>query len=183
MKKKICVCALAAFVLGLMPFQVAPLMSPLCAFADSFNMKAGAWELTYNSTTSGNPFPPEMLEKMPPERRAKVEEAMKARSGQPKTRVHKGCITQKDLDQNKFIKGEGEGETDCTVKVLTKSATKLVMERSCPAHEANYKISIDAKTPETVVGTIDGSIRSGQMHTDLKGQWLGESCDETKDRH
>jgi len=183
MKKKMCVFALAAFVLGLMPFQVAPLMSPLCAFADSFNMKTGAWELTYTSTSSGTPFPPEMLEKMPPERRAKLEEAMKARSGQPKTRIHKGCITQTDLDQNKFLKAEGEKETDCAVKVLTKSTTKLVMERSCPAHGANFKISVDVKTPETVVGTIDGSVGSGQMHTAVKGQWLGESCDEIKDRH
>jgi hypothetical protein len=90
MKKKMCLFTLAAFVLGFVPFQVAPLVSPLCVFADSFNMKTGAWELTYTSTSSGNPFPPEMLEKMPPERREKLEEAMKARSGKPKTRVHKG---------------------------------------------------------------------------------------------
>ena len=182
MKSKIGVFVLAAFALGLVPLQGPQLISPPCVFADSFNVKTGAWELTFTSKTSGIMLPPEMLERMPPERRAKLEEAMKARSGQPKTRVKKGCITQKDLDQNNFIKAEGEGETACAVKVLSKSPTKLVMERICPAAESNYKISIDVKTPENVEGTIDGSAGEGKMHTDLKGRWLGTSCEGIKDQ-
>jgi hypothetical protein len=182
MKKNICIVALAAFVLGVVPFQILPLISPPCVYADSFKMKTGTWELTYTSTTSGALIPPEMLETMPPERRAKVEEVMKARPGKPKTRVQKNCITQKDLDQNNFMKGEGEEETECPVKVLSKSATKLVMERTCPAQGANFKISMDVTTPETVVGTIDGSLGAGKMHADVKGQWLSGSCDEIKDR-
>lgn len=182
MKSKIGLFVLAAFALGLMPFQGTLLISPPCVFADSFNMKPGAWELTFTSKASGIMLPQEMLEKMPPDRRAKLEEAMKARSGQPKTRVKKGCITQKDLDQHNFIKAEGEGETACATKVLSKSSTKLVMERTCPAAEAHYKISIDVKTPEHVEATIDGSTGQGKMHTDLKGRWLGTSCEGIKDQ-
>ncbi len=167
------------FLLGLIPSPLIPSMSR-CAFADSFEVKTGAWELTYTSMTSGIMLPPEMLEQMPPERRAKLEAAMKARAGQPRTHVNKSCVTQKDLDQNHFIKPEGEAETECVVKVLSKSATKLVMERTCPAAEATYKISIDVKTPENVVGTVDGSVGQGKMHSDLKGRWLGASCDGIK---
>ena len=170
-----------AMVVG---FVVGPMisLSTPSAFAESFNIKTGAWEMTYTSMATGVMLPPEVLESMPPERRAKLEEAMKARSsGKPRTRVHNSCITQKDLDQNRFLKGEGEGETDCEVTVLSKSATKLVMERTCPAHEASYKFSIDVKTPESVVGTVDGSVGSGKMHSDLKGRWLGASCEGIKD--
>ena len=170
----------AVLVLGLMPGAITPLMTP-CAFADSFNIKTGAWELTYTSVTTGMLVPPEMLERMPPERRAKFEEAMRARSGQPKTRVHQGCITQKDLDQKNFFKEEGERETQCASKVVSKSSSKLVMERTCPEpRAATMQISVEAKTPESVVGSIDGTIGAGKIHTDVKGHWLGASCDEIK---
>jgi len=169
------------FLLGLIQSPFLPSTSQ-CAFADSFNMKTGAWEMTYTSVTSGIAVPPEMLEQMPPERRAKVEEAMRARSGQPKTRVHKRCITQNDLDQNKLVKGEGGDETQCATKVVSKSSTKLVMERTCPEPRAvTSQIKIEAKTPETVVGTIDGTVGSGKFHADVKGNWLGASCDDIKE--
>lgn len=168
------------FLLGLIPSPFIPSMSQ-CAFADSFNMKTGAWELTYTSVSTGMLMPPEMLERMPPERRAKFEEAMRARSGQPKTRVHQGCITQNDLDQNNLLKEEGGGKTQCATKVVSKSPSKLVMERTCPEPRAvTSQISIEAKTPESVVGTIDGTVGSGKIHADVKGHWLGASCDEIK---
>ena len=66
------------FLLELIPVPFIPSMSR-CAFADSFNMKTEAWELTYSSVTTGMLMPPEMLERMPPERRAKLEETMRAR--------------------------------------------------------------------------------------------------------
>jgi hypothetical protein len=169
-------------VLGLIPGPFIPSMSR-CAFADSFNIKTGAWELTLTSVTTGMLVPPEMLEKMPSERRAKLEEAMQARSGQPKTRVHQKCITQTDLDENNFIKGEGEGETQCASKAVSKSPSKLVIERTCPApHAATIQISVEAKTPKSIVGSIDGAIGAGKIHTDVKGHWLGTSCDEIKSR-
>jgi uncharacterized protein DUF3617 len=184
MTRRTCVTGLSflVFLLGLIPGPFILSMSP-CAFADSFNMKTGAWEFTYTRVTTGMLLPPEMLERMPPERRAKLEETLRARSGQPKTRVHQGCITQKDLDQNNFLKEEGEGETQCTVKVVSKSSSKLVLERTCPApHALRMQIAIDAKTPENVVGSIDGAMGAGKIHTEVKGHWLGASCDEIKDR-
>lgn len=77
---------------------------------------------------AGNPIPPEALASMPPEKRAKVEEAMKARAGRPITITQKTCVSQKDLDQDRIIKSEAE-DSKCRRKVLSKSATKLVMEQ------------------------------------------------------
>ncbi|MBU6481366.1 MAG: DUF3617 family protein [Nitrospirae bacterium] len=169
--------------LGLIPGPITQVMAP-SALADSFNLKTGAWEMTHTSVMTGTLVPPEVLEKMPPERRAKLEQAMQARSGQPKTHVSKGCLTQQDLDQNRLIKEEREGEDkQCTTTIVSKSSSKLVMERKCPApHASTSQIAVEAKTPEHVVASIDRAVEgAGKVHVDLKGRWLGASCAEIKD--
>jgi uncharacterized protein DUF3617 len=183
MANKIFALTLAISMLGVMPVQFAPMVSPPCALAESFNVKTGAWETTSTGVMSGMGIPPEILEKMPPERRAKFEEAMRARSGQSQTRVRKVCITQKDLDQNNLMREEGERDIDCPTKVVSQSSSKLVLERTCPApHAYTARISIEAKSTERVVASIDRTVEgSGNVHVDIKGQWLGASCDQIKD--
>src|SRR5215475_7640365 len=113
-------------------------------------------EMTHTSVITGTLIPPDVLAKMPPERRAKLEQAMQARSGQPKIRTTKSCITQRDLDQNRLIKEESEGEEpQCTTKVLSKSPSRLVMERACLApHASTSQMTVEATTAETVVASI-----------------------------
>ena len=138
-----------------------------------------------NSVITGTLIPPDVLAKIPPERRAKLEQAMQARIGQPKIRTSKSRITQRDLDQNRLIKEESEGEEpQCTTKVLSKSSSRLVIERACLApHASTSQMTVEATTPETVVASIDRAIEgSGKIHVDIKGHWLGTSCDEIKDR-
>jgi hypothetical protein len=182
MKRTTCALSISVFiiVLGLLPGS----MTTPCALADSFNVKTGSWEVTTTGVATGMMIPPEMLDKMPPERRAKFEEAMRARSGQPQTHASKRCITQKDLDQNNLIKEEGEKDVDCTTKIVSQSPSKLVLERTCPApHASTSQISVQAKTPESVVASVDRTIEgSGKMHADIKGHWLGASCDDIKGR-
>ena len=133
-----------------------PVMAP-CALADSFNLKTGAWKMTHTSVITGMLIPPDVLAKMPPERRAKLEQAMQARSGQSKIRTSKSCIIQRDLDQNRLIKEESEGEDpQCTTKVLSKSSRRLVIERACLApHASPSQMTVEATTPETVMASIE----------------------------
>jgi len=171
-------------VLGLIPGPITPVMAP-CALADSFNLKTGAWEMTHTSVITGTLIPPDVLAKMPPEQRAKLEQAMQARSGQSKIRTSRSCIIQRDLDQNRLIKEESEGEDpQCTTKVLSKSSSRLVIERACLApHASTSQMTVEATTPETVVASIDRAIEgSGKIHVDIKGHWLGTSCDDINDR-
>lgn len=100
---------LGLVLLGLMS-DLMPLLTPF-AFAESFNVKTGAWEVTSTGMTTGMMIPPEIFANMPPDRRAKLEQAMQARSAQPKTHVKKVCITQKDLDQNNLIREEDERDS------------------------------------------------------------------------
>lgn len=151
---------------------------PVCALAESFNAKTGAWEMTVTTTTTGNPLSPSMLADMPPEKRAKVEQAMKERDGKPITTSYKTCITQKELDQDHFI--NSEDNVQCTKKVLTKSATKLVLDQTCPPpHASTGRATIEAKTPERLLGTIDTvqGGATGKAHVEIRGKWLAASCE------
>jgi len=142
-------------------------------------------ELTHTSVLTGTLIPPDVLATMPPERRAKLEQAMQAPSGQPKIRTATSCITQRDLDQNRLIKKDSEGEEpQCTTKVLSKSSSRLVIERACLApHASTSQMTVEATTPETVVASIDRTIEgSGKIHVEIKRHWLGTGCDDIEDR-
>lgn len=151
--------------------------TPLYALADSFNAKAGAWEMTTTTLTEGVPVPADALAKMPPEQRAKIEKAMNARAGKPATHVTKSCVTKADLDQDRVIKSDDEGQ--CKKKIISKSANKVVFEQTCAAPRASTsKVMFEARTPESIVASIDmvHAGAGGKVHVDIKGRWLGSSC-------
>ncbi len=151
--------------------------APLCALADSLNAKPGAWEITTTTLVQGMLIPADVLANMPPEQRDKIEKTMQARAGKPVTRVRQSCITQQNLDEDLFIASDG-GQGQCEKKVITKSANKLVLERICPAPQNfTMKLSIEAKTPESLAATTDlAQTGGGKIHMDIKGRWLGSSC-------
>ena len=149
------------------------------AQAESFNAKPGAWEMTFSGLSTGTMIPPDVLAKMPPEQRARIEQSMQARSGKPGSRSTKSCITKEDLDQNRIIKEEeDEDEPGCATKVVSKSPRKMVLERSCPSPRPSIsRMTMEAKTPETLAATIDmDRAGSGTVHIDIQGRWLGTSC-------
>lgn len=156
------------------------------AQADSFNAKLGLWEITTTSTSSGTLIPPDVLAKMKPEIRAQMEATMKSRAGKPRTHSTRECLTKEDLDQNLIIKQEEEeaddeaevGDSQCKTTVVSKSSSKLILERACTgSHPSTSRSSFEAKNPEALVGSVD-MVRpgSGKVHVDIKGRWLGTSC-------
>ncbi len=148
------------------------------AWADSFNMKPGAWEITTTVQLSGSRIPPEILAKMPPEQRAKTEQAERTAALNPKSIVSKECITKEDLDHDRIIKeGEEESESPCPTTIITKSSNKLVLERSCPPpKESVSNILLEAPSPESLVGKFDRIQQGRKIHSEMKGRWLGASC-------
>ena len=110
---------------------------------------------------------------------------MQTRSGQPQTHVSQMCLTQKDLDQTRLIQEKNEAdESQCTTKIVSKSSSKLVMGRTCPApHASSLQMTVEAKTRESIVASIDRAREgAGKFHINIKGRWLGTSCDEIKSR-
>jgi Protein of unknown function (DUF3617) len=158
--------------------------APVQAHADSLKAKTGAWEMTTTSVTTGNLMPADALANMKPEQRARMEAAMKARSGVPKTHTSTTCVTQADLDQDRMLKQEAD-EAKCTKKVITKTSTKVALVKTCTAPGASTSTMVfEAKTPENIVGTIDMSRGDvdGKIHVDIVGRWLAASCAGVKDK-
>lgn len=117
-------------VVGLIPNSFIPRMTSF-ALADSLNAKPGAWDISITTQTDGSLIPPDLLAKMPPEQRAKFEQSMQARSGKPMTHNSKECVTQEDLDQDRMLKEQQEdSDLQCTTRVVSKSSSKLVIERT-----------------------------------------------------
>ena len=148
-----------------------------CALADSLNVKTGAWEMTMTTSVTGMPVPSEKLAQMPPQQRAALESVMRTRASQATTHVVKSCVTQEDLDQGRM--SESDDDDQCTQTFLTKSASKVVVEKTCPPPDASTsRMTMEATSPESLVNSID-MVRGGadgKVHVEIKGRWLGATC-------
>lgn len=146
---------------------------PMVTFAASLNVKPGVWETTTSSTANESNIPADTLAKIPPEMRARIEAKIKANQ-QP--HVVKSCITQDDLNQNKMVDSPTYGS--CTRKIISSSSNKMTMQSICPPpHTSRSQVTVEALTPEKMVGTIDiAQPKAVKIHIDIKGQWLTSSC-------
>ena len=149
------------------------LASPMVAQAQTFNAKPGAWEMT--TTMTGNMIPPDVLAKMPPEKRAMLEKMMAEKGvGNGQTSTRKSCVKKEDLENDNF----GRQSETCTTKTISRSSTKLVVETSCGGPPpVSGTVTFEAKTPESVIGSIDQQRNDGsKFHIGIVGKWLGASC-------
>ncbi len=146
---------------------------PSLSFASTLNIKTGAWETTTSSSMNQATIPADALAKMPPQMRAQIAATIKANQG---PHVTKGCITQEDLNQNKML--ESAQILNCSSKIISSSSNKMTTQSSCPPpHESSAISTVEAITPEKMVGTIDiTQPNNGKVHIDIKSQWLSSSC-------
>ena len=74
---------------------------------------------------------------------------------------------------------DDDAQVNCKVKVISKSSSKLVIDRICPGPPVSTgHLTIEAKTPESLVATGDTNLKgSGKAHLDIKGKWLRASCE------
>ena len=153
---------------------VALLCACSIAHAQSLNAKPGAWEMTMTMKSVGNVVPPEVVAKMPPEKRAEVERMMASKEGGSRTVTQKSCVKKEDLDSGKFVNRD---RGDCKVQMISRTTTKIVAKTVCSGNsEAN--LTFEAKDPEHVVGVIDQQREGGgKFHIDMVGKWLGASCE------
>lgn len=106
----------------------------LAAQTTPLNVRPGEWEVTTTNETSGQlPIPQDMLDKMTPEQRAKMEAMMKARGMQgAKTTVSKLCVKKEDLD-----KPFARDNQSCKQTILTSSAIKQESHMECETGAVN----------------------------------------------
>lgn len=155
--------------------------TPLCAFADSINVKTGAWEMTSTTLMTGIMVPAKAQANLSPEQRAKIGEIVQAHTGKPIVHVTKTCVTKEDLDQDRLL--ESDNENQCNKKIISKSASKIVFEQTCEAPgPSKSTVTIEAKTTENIEARMDmvQADNGGKIHVDINGRWLGAGCDGIK---
>ncbi len=169
---------LAPIVLCLPTLCAADEIAPL-------NVKEGLWEQTVTHSMSGMPtganIPPEVLAKLPPEQRARMEAMM---SGKPSTSVHKECITKEKLATNAaFANNRGE----CTRTVVSSTGRKLEVKFHCQDKDAasDGNLVVEAIGTDNVKGTMHMVANSGESHNltmdfTFSSKYLGAACGDVK---
>ena len=168
---------LALIVFSSLTLWAADSITPL-------NVKEGLWEMTVTHSMSGMPatpnIPPDVLAKMPPEQRARVEAAMK---GGPSTDVRKECITKEKLEKHSaFSNNRG----DCTRTVVNSTGSKLEVKIHCEEKQTSTDGTLVLETvgSDRVKGTMQ-SVTNANGHTmnmnfTFSSKYLGPACGDVK---
>jgi Protein of unknown function (DUF3617) len=176
--RTIIVSSVASMIYFLAPVVVA------AGTVQPLNVKTGLWETTMTTNVGGHPpIPPEMLNRMTPEQRAKFEAAMKARTSQkPQTHTRRRCITQEDLNKSLFT----EETKSCTQTVLTSTGKKMEIHEVCTNGDTKTDVTfqIEAVNSKSVKGSgrveVTGGGRTMHGETSLTAKWLGAVCTGTE---
>jgi hypothetical protein len=150
---------------------------------EPLNVKIGLWENTTTISSSGAlGIPPERLAKMSPEQRARLEAALKARSGQSAhTNTYKSCLTKDQLQKTPFA-----DKQNCTETLISSSAKEAEVSFECTMEEAKGSgtMKIEVQNNESVQGSGHGTVTMGghPMNTDWKmtGKWVQSSCGDVQ---
>ncbi len=154
---------------------IALCVVPCGAFAAALDLRPGAWEVVMATSVAGLPIPQEALAKMPPEERAKFEEAMKARLGKVNTTTMHNCVTQEDLDRGDLMENERE---NCARNVIEKSARHFEVEETCTGSDpSKTHMTFAASSREAYTATIERSQgEGGKVHVEMTGRWIESKC-------
>jgi hypothetical protein len=151
----------------------------------SLNIKPGLWESTRTIKRTGEmPIPAELLNRLTPEQRARMEERMKANSGgHSSTVTEKHCITREDLERDRLKIAEAK---ECTTTVVNSTSTNLKGKMVCETAgmHATGTLELVAVDAEHVNGsyhsTVDGNDHTMNMEGTWTSKWLGSTCGDAK---
>jgi hypothetical protein len=155
--------------------------------ADSYtpmNVKPGTWETTTTTTTSGAlPIPPEMLARLTPDQRAKMEAALAARNAQPRTTTTRRCLKKEDIEKPLAFYDD---QRACKPTIVSSSPSKAEIQIACELNQVKSTgtINVEALSPEGVKisAQMAMSTGGGTMNTTMTGtsKWVGAACTESK---
>jgi hypothetical protein len=149
------------------------------------DVKLGLWESTSTMEHSGTPpIPDEVLARLTPEQRAKIEERAKASAQQgPKTTTRKNCVKKEDLDKAMAF---GNDDKNCHRTVVASSGSKLEFRMECGAGtmKSNGTVRVEAVSSEHVKGSVQMNIGDGtrnmKINSTFESKWLGPVCEASK---
>lgn len=169
---------------------------PLALFAADkptmLNVKEGLWEVTLTHPSNGLPgMPEDVLAKMPPEQRARVEEMMKQKgmSMSGNTTTVKSCVTKEKIEKGMAF--ATENRNNCTRTIVNSSSSHFEVKYHCDeTAKDGKKTTIDGTT---TVDVVNGDSTKGVSHVvsnsdgrtmnvdmTFASKYLGPSCGDIK---
>jgi hypothetical protein len=154
---------------------VALMLISTTALAEPLDVKLGLWETTTIIATTGMPVPPQVLNSMSPEQRARMEAVMKKRQlDGPKSRTHQSCLTKGKLDRP-FA--NDEDEKNCTRTAVTDTRTRKEYRLECKGPEPRTgEARFEAVSPERVRGDFKMNTGNGVVTMEMTGKWIAADC-------
>jgi Protein of unknown function (DUF3617) len=160
---------------------------PAAALAEPLDVKTGQWESTMTLETSG--APPIDLSQLPPERRARMEAALKKQQAQgphKSTRVTKSCVTQEELSRMPFQDFEKSMEVQgesCKRTVIAATSRRWREKMECSGKLAiTAELSVEALSRESAKGNVT-SLARGKDHSmstkaAFTARWVSAACEK-----
>lgn len=151
-------------------------------------VKPGLWEVRMSvlDADGHEVVAPELaaLSRMPPEARARMAEAMKARgvSMPDANGVTKACLTKELFESGAWQ--QVASDTGCTTNFSTQSATTWKWHSSCTTiksesdGETVFNNAESYRTKVTTTSTVMGKTKTSTRM--LQGKWLGAGCGDVK---
>jgi hypothetical protein len=147
------------------------------------NVRTGLWQNALTTTTGGDSMiPANLLSRLSPERRAKMEAAMKERAAENgHTVTYQSCVTSEELKEMPFA-----DKQNCTETLLNSSSTEAQINFVCTMDEFKAKgtMQIHATSTTSVQGsgsgTATGNGQSMNITSTLSGHWLKADCGDVK---
>jgi hypothetical protein len=151
--------------------------------AEPLNIKPGQWEMSTTTQMSGAMMPPDILARMPPEQRARIEATLKQHGvgagAHPNTT--KTCVTKEDLLRGS-VRAEKEQDKSCQYRVVTQTATHMETHFHCTGDSVrDGEMKMEAVSPEELKGAIQVTTPNGKVNVMLNGHWLGAACSKDQD--
>lgn len=157
-------------------------------FADNIvplNVKEGLWEVTVTHSMTGMPpmpnLSPDMLAKMPPEQRARIEALT---SGKPSTDIRKECVTKEKLEKHSAFTNNRD---TCTNTVVNSTGRKLEVKFHCEEKQsiADGNFVMETIGTDNAKGTMHMATNSNSGHNmtmdfTITSKYLGAECGAIK---
>jgi hypothetical protein len=151
--------------------------------ATPLDVKTGEWETSMTSESTGPlPIPQEVLDKMSPEQRARMEQAMKARSAKgPRTITERSCVRKETLE-NPFNSSEERSSCKQTVVASTRTTQEIHMECEADGGKQSGTFRLQAVDSGNVKGTVQITAANGSrtmnINNTFAARWIGPTCSE-----
>lgn len=150
------------------------------------DVKPGLWQTTTTMAVAGElPVSDEMLSRLTPEQRARMEARMKANSAaHTNTHTNTQCVTKEDLQKYESDFGAAR-KNGCVPTILSSTSKSAKAKISCDTQgmTGTGTYEVEALDSEHLKGTSH-TVMNGNGHTmkvdgTFTSKWVGASCKES----